>query len=347
MNALDSAWFVVPLVTAFVSTLVGTWKYRSLAIRRAIVANPNFRSLHERPTPRGAGVVFAFVCILLTAALWLEGGVSSNLARAVIGGGAVAALIGFVDDTRHLPARWKLLTQAIVAAWILFCFDVQPLLHLPGILSGLDLALSWLGLVWLMNVYNFMDGIDGMAAAGAVFVSTASILAIGAAGIDMRAPSALGPELVLALLAVSTLAFLFFNWPPASVFMGDAGSLFLGVTFGALIANTILAGQMSLWTWSILFGYFLGDTTTTLAVRIFLTPRWYEEHRSHAYQNLARISSSHRSVVMGVSLYHVLWLLPLAVWSILSPATAPVAAILAFLPVVAWTLRHGPLRSNA
>jgi Fuc2NAc and GlcNAc transferase len=272
--------------------------------------------------------------------------VDSRLALALVGGGGISTLVGLIDDARHLPARWKFLAQSILAVWVLWCFDGKPLVHLPDGLSIGELPISWLGLVWLMNVYNFVDGIDGMAAAGAVFISTASIVVMIAAGVKPDGSTTFGPLVVLAVVAASTLGFLIFNWPPASVFMGDAGSLFLGLSFGALIANTILTEMMSLWTWSILFAYFLGDTTTTAAVRIFVTPKWYGEHRSHAYQNLARIWESHLAVVVGVSLYHIFWLLPLAVWSVLSPRTAPVAALVAFLPVIAWTLRNGPLRSS-
>jgi Fuc2NAc and GlcNAc transferase len=347
MNALQPAWAVALLVTTFLSTTMLTWRYRAFAVHRAIVASPNFRSLHQRPTPRGGGIVFAFVCVLGAAALWSLGVFGSNLALAFIVGGSVATLVGFLDDTRHLPARWKFLTQSVLAGWVLFILGGGPLVHIPQGPPFGDVVVSWLGLVWLMNVYNFMDGIDGMAATGAVFFSVGSILVMVAGGIGQEGPKALGPALLLALLGVSTLGFLIFNWPPASVFMGDAGSLFLGLTFGTLIANTILTGTMSLWTWLILFAYFLGDTTTTAAVRVFTTPGWYREHRSHAYQNLARIWDSHLAVVAGASLYHLLWLLPLALWSTLSPQTAPVAAALAFLPVIAWTLRHGPLRSNA
>jgi Fuc2NAc and GlcNAc transferase len=153
--------------------------------------------------------------------------------------------------------------------------------------------------------------------------------------------------LILALLAACSLAFLVFNWPPASIFMGDSGSLFLGYSFGVLIAITVTSGIISVWTWLVVFGYFAGDTTTTTLVRILTIRRWYGDHRSHAYQNLARIWGSHLKVVRGVTLYHILWLLPLAIWSALVPPTAPLAAVLAFAPAVYWALRYGPRLSSS
>jgi Fuc2NAc and GlcNAc transferase len=342
MSAVQYASALGLLLAAFLSTVLGTRLYRSFATQRGIVANPNFRSLHQRPIPRGGGAVVAAVCITAIAGLWLAGAVPPNLALAIIGGGTVATIVGFIDDARGLRPGWKLLAQGILAAWILWCFDLRPLVHIPQSPVSVDLAVSWFGLVWLMNLYNFIDGIDALAATGAIFASVASGLLV-----VVSRPADLGLGLSLGLVAVCSLGFLVFNWPPASIFMGDAGSLFLGFTFGALIAKTLLDGHISLWTWLIIFGYFLGDTTTTTIVRMFITRKWYGEHRSHAYQNLARIWGSHLRVVLGVLLYHVLWLLPLAFWSSLMPISAPLAALLALLPVVIWTLRYGPIQSSA
>jgi Fuc2NAc and GlcNAc transferase len=282
--------------------------------------------------------------MLGVAALSVTGRIGSDLALAVIGGGTIATLVGFVDDVRRVAPGVKLAAQGILAAWVLFCTNWQPLLHLPPGLLLPDLALSWLGLIWLMNVYNFMDGIDAMAATGAVFISVAATLVLALTGVQQYVG---GYQLVCGLIAATSLGFFMFNRPPASVFMGDSGSLFLGFAFGMLIARTIAGGQISLWTWLIIFGYFAGDATTTTTVRLFITKKWYGEHRSHAYQNLARIWSSHLRVVMGVSLYHVLWLLPLAIVSALVPSSAPFASLLALIPVVLWTLRHGPLFSSS
>jgi Fuc2NAc and GlcNAc transferase len=285
------------------------------------------------------------VCIAGISALWLAGQVPSNLALAVVAGGVGAAAVGFTDDVRHLGPTWKLLAQGVLATLVLLCLGGQPFLHLTQGVTFVDLALSWLALVWLMNVFNFVDGIDGLAATGAIFISFASVLLTLFASLEMQ-PRDLGLALAFALVAVSTLAFLGFNWPPATVFMGDSGSLFLGFVFGSMMAVTVVTDRMTIWTWSILLGYVLGDTTTTTIVRLFMTPKWYEEHRSHAYQNMARMLDSHLAVVLGVLAYSVFWLFPLAVWSTLSPSTGPVGSLLALTPVVVWTLRYGPLRSD-
>ena len=326
---------------AFLSTIVGTRIFRSYAIHKGIVANPNFRSLHERPMPRGGGIVFSSVFIFAVIGLWLAAAIDSSLMRAIVLGGGVATLSGFVDDIVQIGPKPKFAIQGALAAWVLYCFGSQPLVDLPWTPAWIDLAVSWLVLIWLMNLYNFMDGIDGMAASGAVLICITSIIALFLANADERL------MLVFGLLAMCSLAFLLFNWPPAGIFMGDSGSLFLGYCFGVLIAWTVTDGQISVWTWLVVFGYFAGDTTTTTLLRIWSMKRWYAEHRSHAYQNLARIWGSHVKVVRGVTLYHVLWLLPLAIWSTLEPSTSPLAAAFAFAPVIVWTLRYGPRLSNS
>jgi Fuc2NAc and GlcNAc transferase len=150
----------------------------------------------------------------------------------------------------------------------------------------------------------------------------------------------------LSILAATSLGFFMLNRPPASVFLGDAGSMFLGYCFGALVLATVATGLLSFWTWLALLGYYVADTTTTTLCRIVLVRRWYGAHRSHAYQNLARIHGSHAPVTYGVALYQLLWSGPLAVASMLNLRFAPVAAGLAVLPAVAWAMRYGPLLSR-
>jgi Fuc2NAc and GlcNAc transferase len=108
------------------------------------------------------------------------------------------------------------------------------------------------------------------------------------------------------------------------------------------MAYTVSRGYLSFWAWLVIFGYFVGDTTTTTVVRMFVADRWYGEHRSHAYQNLARVWRSHKRVVVDVTLYHVLWLFPLVLWMTFAPRNTPIAVVLALGPVVLWTLRYGP-----
>ena len=140
---------------------------------------------------------------------------------------------------------------------------------------------------------------------------------------------------------------MFFNWPPASIFMGDSGSVYLGYTFGALILFTFETGDISICTWLVIFGYFLGDTTVTQLMRIILLKKWYLPHRSHAYQNLARITGSHLKVTGGVVLYNVIWILPLSILSVMKPEMEIIAVALAITPSVAFAYKFGPKLSSS
>jgi Fuc2NAc and GlcNAc transferase len=339
---MEGRWLVTGMVaTAFLLTAGGTWAFRALATRQGVLAVPNQRSLHRRPTPSGGGAVFTIVFLTMIGVYWLFVPAESLSGWALLGGGAAAVLAGVADDRFGLAQPVKLLVYGLLAAWILVCDGGRPFIDLPLTPWPVDIGLSWAGLVWVMGLYNFMDGIDGMAASGGVFISGAMAIALQLAGVQgLLIPSA-------CLLAGVCLGFLVFNWPPASIFMGDSGSLFLGYVFAALVESTIVHGQLSVWTWTIIFGYFAGDTTTTTALRLISVPRFYEGHKSHAYQNLARILDSHLRVLRGVVLYHVIWLLPLTVWSVVQPTFAPIGALLALGPVVAWTWRFGPRLSSA
>jgi Fuc2NAc and GlcNAc transferase len=312
--------------------------FRAFAIRRGIVATPIFRSLHDRPIPRGGGIVFGVVCVAGLALMGRAAGVDPTVTTALVAGGLSATTFGFLDDQLQMSALAKLLLQSTLAAAIVAAFGV--IVDFPVAPRFVDLFVSGIALVWLMNAYNFIDGIDGLAASGAVAIAALATIALVLAGTDG------GFRFVFAAIAACSLGFLCFNWPPASIFMGDAGSLFLGFCVATLLTSTVNGGQISLSTWIVILAFFAGDTTTTTVLRIFLTNQWYGGHRSHGYQNLARLHG-HARVLQGVLAYHLVWLLPLTIWSVLRPATAPLAALMAIGPVVLWTFRYGPRLSSS
>jgi len=329
------------LAVTFLVSLVGLRIYRIFAIKKSIIANPNFRNLHQNPTPRGGGIVFSTVFLVALLILWGSSFIDSSLMWAVFFGGLIATYFGFIDDVIEVRAKTKLIIQCALAAWVLVCFGSVPLADFPLTPYFIDLAISWFAMVWLMNAYNFMDGSDGMAASGAVFFCLAAITLLILLFGDPTLITIFG------LLAVSCIGFLLSNWPPARIFMGDSGSLFLGYFFCALISKTVTSGQITLWTWLIMLAYFLGDTTTTSAIRIFITKPWYGVHRSHAYQNLVRINQNHLTVLSGILYFHFIWLFPLVIWSVLTPKYAPLAFVFAYTPVVLWTIRYGPRFSSS
>ena len=186
-----------------------------------------------------------------------------------------------------------------------------------------------------------MDAIDGMALSGTI------LIAIGA-GVIIFNQQGGGTEnsLLLFLLATICFGFLLFNFPPASIFMGDAGSLFLGYFFGCIIIRTVFDNDLTIWTWVILLGHFLTETTLTTILRIKLTKKWYKAHRAMAYQNLARLLKSHRNVTLISILHYFFWLYPLAYLCQKYSLWGPLIALFSIIPASIITFKYGPLHSN-
>lgn len=254
------------------------------------------------------------------------------------------ALLGLVDDLRSLGHRYRLLVQLMPALLL-----VMLLGELPPLLLGsysLDLAiLTWvlvpLALIWLCNLYNFMDGIDGLAAGQCCFVAAAAAWLL----MD-RDPSL---ALLSLGLAFASAGFLVWNWPPARIFMGDVGSTWSGFLLGVLVLMTHYQQVMSVWSWVLLMGVFIVDATLTLLVRVLRGEPAAKAHSTHAYQHLARHLGSHKSVLLGVLSVNCLVLLPLAWLAHVYPEYGVLLAISGIVPlfVLAWFLGAGrPGRSR-
>jgi len=337
----DPLWIsVILFVCVFSISWIGVFLYRKLAIRKDILSNPNFRTLHEQPVPRGGGIIFSLIFVASVFWLWLLNYLSNNLFLVLGVGGCAATLFGFIDDVKDIRASRKLAIQIFLSGWVLFWLNREGLLQVDWLPLFVVTPLFLFFLVWVMNAYNFMDGVDGMAASGAFFVTgTLTLLMLLINGSFELA-------VLFFVLMSSVGGFMVFNWPPASIFMGDAGSIFLGYIFGSFILITVMNGEISVWTWLIVFGYFFADTTLTQIARVILVKKWYGGHRSHAYQNLARITGSHFKVTAGVVAYHVIWLLPLAFWTVLQSEMEIVAVILAILPSSVLAYKYGPSLSS-
>jgi len=275
----------------------GTGRYIAYAKRNAILDIPNERSSHAVPVPRGGGVVFVILLLVLFAVLLFVLPEERALWLSLLIGGAAVALVGWIDDKRGLPPKIRLLTHAAAVAWTLFQLGGLPRLSLGFALLPLGLFGSFLALVggvWAINLYNFMDGIDGLAAGQAVLGALAAAFLLKGSS----------PSLVLALLmlSASVLGFLLWNRPPAKVFMGDAGSGFLGFAFFTLLLRTERGGELPALLWCVLFAPFIIDATLTLLKRMRARKRLSEAHREHLYQQFIIAGHSHTRVTGGVLL---------------------------------------------
>ena len=330
------------LLSVFIVSILGYALYKSIAISCNFIANPNFRSLHQNPIPTGAGVIFSFICITCFFLEYTLGRADKSLYLILLIGGVFSAIIGFVDDTVGLSPSKKLLAQLCLSGLIVFCLDGGSILSISFFPAWINTAICWVGLLWLINLYNFIDGIDGLAAGGGLF------FCISAMVLFFLSQHIQGEVfLPLGLVGTCLATFLLFNFPKATLFMGDSGSIFLGFFFGVIIVYTVNQGAISLFTWLILFGYFAGDTTITTITRIFMVKRWYGAHRSNAYQNIARISGSHVKVLSGILAYKIFWLFPIALASIFYPDCNFILLLVAYLPVVFFVYCYGPRFSSS
>lgn len=272
---------------------------------------PNERSSHSSPTPRGGGLAIAVTTlggIVVAAVLrWI----SWDLAIALVGGGAMIAAVGWIDDHRDLPALTRFAVQLAAAAWAMNWLHGIPTLSV-GVttvpLGPIGIVLGIVGIVWAINLYNFVDGIDGLAAGEAV--STGTI-----AGLILLAMGYSGLALVALLIAAANAGFLPLNWAPAKLFMGDVGSGMLGYLFAVVAIASENAHAMPILIWVLLLGAFVFDATVTLCRRIANGERWYHAHHSHAYQRMVQAGRTHAQVSSTILLINLLLgLLAIVAW---------------------------------
>ena len=316
-------------VVTFLASLLATRLVLVPLSRRAILDHPNPRSSHAVPTPRGGGL--ALIAVLLPAwglvALLAPGG--SPKALWPLGAALVLAAVSWRDDLAGLPALPRILAHiAAVAVGLLALAGEGPIFQglLPLPLDRAAAGLMWL---WFLNLFNFMDGIDGIAG------GETAALGVGAASVAWLA--ALAPSVALYGLtaAAAALGFLWWNWHPARIFLGDVGSVPLGYLLAWLLLDLASHGA---WAAALILPlYYMADASLTLLVRLLRGERVWRAHREHFYQQAAQGGLSHAQVVGAILLADAA-LVALALWSTAVPAALPlllsalaVALLLAFL----------------
>lgn len=339
---MEAELAVLVLVTALVSTVL-TYLTRRHAIRKGRVDIPNARSSHVTPTPRGGGLGIVAAANVGIAVLSVTGRIGNSVFVALLGGLAVA-IVGSIDDARGLSARARLGTHFVAAAWALGSLGGLPPVQVGERLVNFGPAgylLGALGIVWMINLFNFMDGIDGLAGSECVFISCAGAFLASVAGLAAGIPDC------ALLFAAACGGFLVWNWPPARIFMGDVGSGYVGYVVAVLALASTRENGAALWVWLILGAAFIVDATVTLVRRILRGERIYEAHRSHAYQWLARRWRSHLRATTALIALNLLWLFPAAWLAAAYPASAIGITAIALAPVVILAIVVGAGRREA
>ena len=300
-----------------------------------IIDVPNERSSHTIPTPRGGGLSISLSILIAIVVLAVLDYLPIEIAIGLGGGGLVVSIIGWLDDHKHIPALWRAFFYLLTAAWLLYwingvgMIEFGNITYQPGIVGNL---LTIVGITWLVNLYNFMDGSDGLAALQAICTGlmAATLLLISGGN---------GLAIISLVVVFASAGFLVWNWPLAKIFMGDVSSCLLGFIFAGLAVYGDKLTDVSLFIWFILLSVFIMDATLTLIKRMLTGERWYSAHRAHAYQRLIQLGVSHSRLAWAVMVINVCLLWPVACvaykWQTLSFYLAIFVVIFMF---VLWSL---------
>ena len=324
----------------FLGSAILTGLFRWAAQRVRLVAVPVSRSAHSTSVPVGGGVSIVALTLLVIVYCYFTDQIPANEFAALMAA-VVIAIMGIVDDIKQLNVRWRIPAQFLASAFVVYCLGDVPAIDFGLFIFSESILLNVLAvfaLVWLLNLYNFMDGIDGIAATELIVVNLVSLIIV------INSDSAL--TLISASFAAAAGGFLLWNWAPAKIFMGDVGSSFIGFTLGVMALLSLHHGSMTVWTWVLLLGVFIVDATLTLLVRYRSKQRWHEGHASHAYQNAARHYKSHAKVTITVVLINLFWLGPLAWLSMQYPKMGLVITAIGLLPLLLLAKRFGAGRGN-
>lgn len=262
-----------------------TYIIRIIALKKVLLALPNERSSHLLPTPHGGGIAIAITWFIGLLYLFVFKMIDISLFYSLMVG-SVLSFTGFLDDLHDIHPKKRLFIQATVSLVGLYLLGGMSKLEFGFVVienQWITNILAFLGLMWFINLYNFLDGIDGYAGSEAIFLAVAGWLFFGG-------------DYFLVLI-VSVLGFLIWNWHKAKIFMGDVGSTLLGYTIG-IFAIYHQNNGISILIWLILFGIFWFDATLTLYRRYQNKEKLSHAHRKHAYQRLVQSGWSHSKVVI-------------------------------------------------
>ncbi len=283
---------IVVAAAAFAVSCVGTRLLVALLRRGAVLDVPNDRSSHAVPTPRGGGIAVvgvSVVCWLLLCAAGVLPPAFAVAAFAAIG----LAIVSWLDDLRSLSPGLRLLAQFVAVVAGIWALPPGTIFQgwLPAGLDRIAAALLW---VWFVNLFNFMDGIDGIDASEAAAIGIGVVAVAAFVGVGADVPLALPA----AAIAAAALGFLVWNWAPARIFLGDVGSVPLGYLLGFLLFGLALRG---LWAPALILpAYFLADASLTLLRRLLRGERVWQAHREHFYQRAVQRGLGHDAVVLRV-----------------------------------------------
>jgi Fuc2NAc and GlcNAc transferase len=338
----------VTIILSLALFLVSAFITRQLVVnshRFSKMDFPNERSSHLTPTPRGGGIAFVAASLVGFLLLLLISELDRADLLALCCAGAIVAIAGHLDDRQKISGAMVRLIFHALGAIILIVgigFSSQISLFDRTVNTGvIGSILGVLYLVWLLNLFNFMDGTDGIAASEAIFVCIAGAI------LNFHVLSDINFSAAAIILASCTFGFLLYNWSPAKIFMGDVGSGYLGIAIGGLSLMAAKQQHELLWVWIILLAVFVSDATVTLIRRLLRKQKPHVAHRSHAYQHLAIRFNSHAKVSRLLLAVNIVWLLPIAFFVANKQLAGTTGVVVAYVPLIVAALVLGAGKDSA
>ena len=323
-------------LSAIIISLVVTIFLEKKFLRHSLfIDKPSNRSTHLNPTPTAGGlsmlITFTLYVIILHNILNINNTVLYFLFASLL----PVVIVGLIDDYKEMNIYTRLIAQFFSASLIIYYFQISDDNNYLNQESFLIIIISIILSMWLMNLYNFMDGIDGYAASECVFVSFSSALII-----YLNNENSI---LYLYLLGFgfSSIGILIRNWYPAKIFMGDTGSVSIGLLFAFFIFYSASESMISIYTWLILLSIFISDSTYTLFVRIVTKKDITKPHLTHAFHLLATNRNSQIFVTKKMIFINILWVLPMAMLSNYFMVYNIVITFIVYLPMIIYLIRIG------
>lgn len=336
---MSISFFLIFFILAFGFT----YFMRAYALKKNIIDNPNERSSHSVPTPRGGGVAVVGSYLLALVTLMYSQQLALHTGFILMAAGFVIALLGFLDDHGHINSMLRLAIHFLVAIGVVVSLGgFSEVTIFNGVQIGfIANIIAVLFLVWLLNLYNFMDGINGIASVEAITATVSMAILYLLLSISLNSE-------ILWLLAACVFGFLLWNFPKAKIFMGDACSGFLGLILGILALIALKEDLALFCAWVICLGVFIVDATYTLIKRVLGGYKMYDAHRSHSYQILSRKCGSHTPVTLVVAAVNLFWLFPIAYITVTQNITYPeIAVLIAYIPLLLVAIKLKTGNSNA
>tara|TARA_B100000427_G_C15515180_1_gene597926 strand:+ start:466 stop:1431 length:966 start_codon:yes stop_codon:yes gene_type:complete len=309
--------------------------YISKFRKTEFIDTPNERSSHKRPTPTSGGIVFSSVYLVSSTYFLNVAEYQIYQHLLILIPIYMLGVIGFIDDVKQISPLFRLFAHFALAIWCIYQLGGFPYLYFYGYEVNSIVLTSIFGVlffVWLLNLYNFMDGIDGIASLETITacISIAVFLFLDNQQMDVW---------VLPLLLMSVVfGFLFLNFPKAKIFMGDAGSSFIGACLASMAIMHTKEDPDFFWIWVILLAVFITDSTLTLFHRTLKKEKIYIAHKSHLYQIAAEKYSSHSKVSLAVAFINIFWLFPMAYLVYANFIEGFIGMLVAYSPLIMFSI---------